>query len=198
MNKYGPGYLNPAMTFAIMVTNSSHGRYQWGSSGGSAWMRGLLLIVAQCIGSCLGAVLVVATIPNSMKGDDVLGMPTLSFGSTFASGFIFEAFGTFFLSWVIMTNTCRSRSVISKNVTAPMAIGLATVALNIFAFPFTGASFNPARAVAPMLVGWSWSVDFLLYILAPLAGALTGTLVYILAFTHDDIKFGLSYNAKEE
>ena len=79
-----------------------------------------------------------------------------------------------------------------------MAIGLATVALNIFAFPFTGASFNPVRAVAPMLVGWSWSVNFLLYILAPIAGALVGVLVYILAFTHDDVKFGLSYDAKDD
>jgi glycerol uptake facilitator-like aquaporin len=198
INKYGPGYLNPAITLAIMLTNSSHGRYQWGSSGGKAWMRGVLLIIAQSLGGCLGAVLVLATIPNSMKGEDVLGVPALNFGSTFTSGFIFEAFGTFFLSWVVMTNTCRSRSVISKNVTAPMAIGLATVALNIFAFPFTGASFNPVRAVAPMLVGWSWSVNFLLYILAPIAGALVGVLVYILAFTHDDVKFGLSYDAKDD
>ena len=28
--------------------------------------------------------------------------------------------------------------------------------------------------------------------------ALVGMLVYILAFTHDDVKFGLSYDAKED
>merc|ERR1711871_676193 len=100
------------------------------------------------------------------------------------------------MGWVIMTNTCRNRSVISKNVTAPMAIGLAMCALQIFAFPFTGASFNPIRAMAPMLVGWSADVNALLYIIAPIVGCFMGAIVYILAFTSHDLAFGSGF--KEE
>ena len=195
INKYGAGYLNPAVTLIIMLTNKSHGRYQWGSGHGSDWKRGCFLILAQTVGGCLGAVLVLASIPNSMKGEDVLGTPALNYGSTQTSGFVFELFGTFFMTWVILCNTCRNRSVISKNVTAPMAIGLATVSLNIFAFPFTGASFNPIRAFAPMLVSWTWNFNMILYTVAPCIGALFGMLVYVMAFTNYDMKFGCGYHA---
>ena len=195
INKYGVGYLNPAVTFAIMVTNKSHGRYQWGTSHLTDWKRGCYLILAQFVGGTLGAVLVLATIPNSMKGEDVLGIPALNYGSTPSSAFVFETFGTFFLTWVILCNTCRNRSVISKNVTAPMAIGLATVSLNIFAFPFTGASFNPIRAFAPMLVSWSWAPTIFVYLIAPLIGGLLGMFVYVMAFTNFSMKFGCGYAA---
>ena len=198
ISKYGAGYLNPAVTLVIMLTNKSHGRYQWGKTHDSDWKRGALLIVAQTVGGCLGAVLVLATIPNSMKGEDVLGKPALNYGSTFTSGFVFEVFGSFFITWVILCNTCRNRSVISKNVTAPMAIGLATVSLNVFAFPFTGASFNPIRAFAPIFVSWTWSSDVILYTLAPVVGSFFGMFVYIMAFTNFDMKFGFGYSNEKE
>lgn len=190
--------MNPAVTLAIMLTNKSHGRYQWGPSNApSDWKRGAFLIMAQLVGGSLGAVLVLATIPNAMKGEDPLGTPALNYGSTASSAFVFETFGTFFITWVILCNTCRNRSVISKNVTAPMAIGLATVSLNIFAFPFTGASFNPIRAFAPMFVSWSWTSTIFVYTLAPCIGALLGMFVYIMAFTNYSLKFGCGYSAKE-
>ena len=178
-----------------MLTNKSHGRYQWGTDASTDYKRGCFLILAQLVGGTLGAVLVLATIPNAMGGEDVLGVPALNYGSTETSAFVFETFGTFFLTWVILCNTCRNRSVISKNVTAPMAIGLATVSLNIFAFPFTGASFNPIRAFAPMLVSWSWTSTIFVYTVAPCVGSLIGMFVYIMAFTNFSMQFGTGYDA---
>ena len=129
---------------AIGITNASHGRYQWGSErDGKDIMRVIFFLIAQTAGGLLGAAMVVATIPNAANGVSAVGAPQLNYGSTPTSGFVFEVFGTFFLTWVILTNTCRTRSVIAKNVSAPMAIGFAMCALQIFAYPFTGASFNP-------------------------------------------------------
>ena len=82
ISKYGVGYLNPAVVFAIACTNASHGRYQWGGERSPAdWKRAVYLVVAQFVGGTLGAVLVLATIPNAMKGEDVIGTPTLNYGS---------------------------------------------------------------------------------------------------------------------
>jgi|TARA_B110000008_G_scaffold218542_1_gene218317 glycerol uptake facilitator-like aquaporin len=194
--RYGVGYMNPAVTLAIGLTNASHGRYQWGSEkNGKDISRVIFFLIAQFAGGLFGAALVVATIPNAATGVTKIGAPQLNYGSTVASGFVFEVFGTFFLTWVILTNTCRTRSVIAKNVSAPMAIGLAMCALQIFAYPFTGASFNPVRAFSPVVVAWNFEANLVIYMIAPVIGALFGAIIYILAFTNDPLRFGFDYNA---
>ena len=196
VTRYGVGYMNPAVTLAIGITNASHGRYQWGTEkDGKDIKRVIFFLIAQTAGGLLGAAMVVATIPNAANGVSAVGAPQLNYGSTPTSGFVFEVFGTFFLTWVILTNTCRTRSVIAKNVSAPMAIGFAMCALQIFAYPFTGASFNPVRAFSPMIVAMQLSTNLVIYILAPIIGALFGAIIYILAFTNDPLKFGFDYNA---
>ena len=156
-------------------------------------MRCFYFIVAQFGGGLLGAALVVATIPNADGGVSAVGAPNLSYGSTTYSGFAFELFGSFFLTWVTLTNTCRTRSIIAKNVSAPMAIGLAMCSMQIFAYPFTGASFNPVRALAPMIISWQIRSHVVIYLLAPVIGSLFGAIVYILAFTNTRLSFGFDY-----
>lgn len=192
--RYGVGYLNPAVTLAIGLTNKSHGRYQWGTvKAGNDAMRCFYFILAQFAGGFLGAALVVATIPNASGGVAAVGAPDLNFGSSASSGFAFEVFGSFFLTWVTLTNTCRTRSIIAKNVSAPMAIGLAMCSMQIFAYPFTGASFNPVRALAPMVISWKFNSNILIYLLAPVIGSLVGAIVYLLAFTNSRLSFGFDY-----
>lgn len=76
-----------------------------------------------------------------------------------------------------------------------MAIGLAMCALQIFAYPFTGASFNPVRAFSPMVVALQFNADLFIYMIAPVIGALFGAIIYILAFTNDPLRIGFDYNA---
>ena len=72
---------------------------------------------------------------------------------------------------------------------------LAMCALQIFAYPFTGASFNPVRAFSPVVVAWNFEANLVIYMIAPVIGALFGAIIYILAFTNDPLRFGFDYNA---
>jgi len=60
---------------------------------------------------------------------------------------------------------------------AALAIG-STVGLEaLFAGPISGASMNPARSLAPALVSFTWTAQWV-YLVAPLLGAVVGALVY--------------------
>ena len=99
IGKYGNGYLNPAITFAIALTTSTHGRFQWGNKPGSDWKRAVYLIIAQTFGGIMGSVLILATIPNASNGNRALGIPHIDNGATYATAFVFESFSTFFYTW---------------------------------------------------------------------------------------------------
>lgn len=113
----------------------------------------------------------------------------LGYGSTAWSAAAFELMGTFFLTWVALGNIAR-RGLQSKIVTAPMALGFAYVSAQLFAFPFTGACFNPARAIGPALITLDFT-DILVHTLAPMTGAFLGAMLYVLVFTNKDSLFGL-------
>lgn len=88
--------------------------------------------------------------------------------------FALEALLTFFLMVVIMAMATDTRAV---GQAAALAIG-ATVALEaLFAGPISGASMNPARSLAPALVSFTWSAQWV-YLSAPFLGAIAGALVY--------------------
>ncbi len=60
---------------------------------------------------------------------------------------------------------------------AALAVG-GTIALEALVLgPITGASMNPARSLAPAVVGGEWT-DLWLYLAGPTAGALIGVLIY--------------------
>ena len=100
---------------------------------------------------------------------------TLPMGSGGAwQSFGLEALLTFFLMFVIMAVATDTRAV---GQAAALAIG-STVGLEaIFAGPINGASMNPARSLAPALVSWTWTAQWV-YLVAPLLGAVAGALVY--------------------
>jgi glycerol uptake facilitator-like aquaporin len=100
-------------------------------------------------------------------------------GATLPSGsqgqsFLWELVLTFFLMLVIMAVATDTRAV---GEAAAIAIG-GTVGLDaMFGGPISGASMNPARSIGPALVSGDLHALWL-YILAPLAGAALGALVY--------------------
>src|SRR5258708_17036788 len=85
-----------------------------------------------------------------------------------------EALLTFFLMLVIMAMATDARAV---GQAAALAIG-ATVGLEaLFAGPISGASMNPARSLAPAVLSWTWTAQWV-YVLAPFLGAILAAYVY--------------------
>jgi MIP family channel proteins len=149
-------HFNPAVTLAFA------------SAGHFPWRRVIPYIVGQVIGASLASLLLRMLFGNIAH----LGA-TLPYGSQMQS-FWLEVVLTFFLMFVIISVATDARAVTRA---AAFAIG-GTVGLEaLFAGPISGASMNPARSLAPALVGGTWS-SLWLYLLAPILGALIGAWVY--------------------
>ena len=110
-----------------------------------------------------------------------LGTPALahnlSLGITSVSitplaGFVIEAVLAFFLVTIVLSTAVAGRA---GNL-APLAIGM-TVTFNIImGGALTGAAFNPALVLGPMIVTGDFS-NVWLYVAAPIAGALIAVIV---------------------
>jgi MIP family channel proteins len=99
-------------------------------------------------------------------------VPSVGVGAALAYEFVMTAF----LMFVVMAVATDMRAI---GATAAIAIG-GTVALDaLFGGGVTGASMNPARSFGPALLASEWT-DFWIYLLAPVAGALAGALLYSL------------------
>ena len=98
---------------------------------------------------------------------------TLPAGSVLQS-FVLEGVLTFLLMFVIL---CVAIGAKEKGLMAGTAIG-GTVALDsLFAGPISGASMNPVRSLAPALITFEFT-DQWLYVVAPLIGAVIAVVVY--------------------
>jgi aquaporin NIP len=151
------GHINPAVTVAFTLTRHLPLR------------EAAVYVPAQLAGGVAAAV----TLRIAWDGTPAnLGATVPSVG--IGAAFLYEFLLTAFLMFVIMAVATDTRAI---GAAAPIAIG-GTVALDaIFGGGVTGASMNPARSFGPALVAWEWT-DFWIYVLAPLAGAATGGVVY--------------------
>jgi MIP family channel proteins len=167
---YGPvsgGHFNPSVTTAALAAGAIRAAEAAG------------YISCQLIGGILGALLLRTVLGGATTG---LGTPmlahNLALGSTTLTvtvwaGFIIEAVLAFFLCTVVLSTAVAGRA---GNL-APLAIGM-TLTLNIImGGPLTGAAFNPARALGPMVATGDFS-EVWLYLVAPIVGAI------IAAFLH--------------
>jgi aquaporin Z len=87
---------------------------------------------------------------------------------------VIEAVLAFFLITVVLSTAVAG----SAGNLAPLAIGM-TLTLNIImGGALTGAAFNPARALGPMVATGNFT-DAWLYVTAPLVGAVVAALIHI-------------------
>lgn len=186
--QYGIGYLNPSVTLSLMLTNGSHGRL--GAHWGTPLFRGLFYMASQAGGALAGALLVVMLLPGATDAGVNAGAPHRNYGVTWFGCLLLECIGTFFLTWVIYMTTSRKRGLITRNPAAPLAIGITMTALQLFMYPFSGACFNPTRALASYIATWRIADDFLAYLIGPPAGALAAAAVYTFAFSSKSLKIG--------
>jgi hypothetical protein len=122
-------------------------------------------------------------VPCSAGGAETgLGMPALahnlSLGDTFltitpAAGFLIEAVLAFFLVTVVLATAVAGRA----GKVAPLAIGMTLTFNIIMGGALTGASFNPARALGPMIATGNFT-DAWLYLMAPIVGAIVAAIVH--------------------
>jgi glycerol uptake facilitator-like aquaporin len=100
-----------------------------------------------------------------------LGTTTLTI--TPGAGFVIEAVLAIFLVIAVLSTAVAGRA---GNL-APLAIGM-TITLNIMmGGPLTGADFNPAIALGPMVATNNFT-DAWLYMIAPLVGAIIAAIIH--------------------
>ena len=161
------GHMNPAVTVGVLAA----GAMRAGEAAG--------YIVSQFIGGIAGALCLSAVLGGAETGlgtpalahDLVLGATSLTI--TPVAGFMIEAVLAFFLVTVVLSTAVAGRA---GNL-APLAIGM-TLTLNIImGGPLTGAAFNPARALGPMIATGNFS-DAWLYLTAPIVGAIVAAILH--------------------
>jgi glycerol uptake facilitator-like aquaporin len=136
-------------------------------------------IVSQLVGGIVGALLLRAVLGGAETG---LGTPALAhnvaLGATTLTvtawaGFVIEAVLAFFLVTVVLSTAVAGRA----GILAPLAIGM-TLTLNIImGGALTGAAFNPARALGPMVATGNFN-DAWLYLTAPIIGAIVAAILH--------------------
>ncbi len=150
------GHFNPAVTVAMALDRRT------------TPIDAVGYIAAQILGGILSALLVLVL----FNQDAVKGTITAP-GSGFddMKALVLETVLTAVFILVILASTRRASAL------AALAIPLTLVAIHLAAVPFTGSSVNPARSIAPALVGGDLS-HLWVYIVAPVVGAVIGWAVW--------------------
>ena len=150
------GHYNPAVTFGAFLDKRIDA------------MNAVGYVVAQVVGAiAASAVVLLFSDQAAVQGTE----------SGFAEGKAAVALGTEILLTaifllVILTVTKRAPGQ------AAFAIPLTLVMIHFAGIPFSGASVNPARSLAPALVGGTLDATILVWIAGPLIGAAIGWAVY--------------------
>jgi MIP family channel proteins len=161
------GHFNPAVTVGVLA------------AGAMGVGEAIGYIVSQFIGGIVGALILSAVLGGAETG---LGTPALAqnlaLGATTltitpAPGFMIEAVLGFFLVTVVLSTVVAGRA----SSVAPLAIGM-TLTFNILmGGALSGAAFNPARALGPMVATGNFSNAWL-YMTAPIVGAIVAVILH--------------------
>jgi aquaporin Z len=167
---YGPisgGHMNPAVTIGVLA------------AGAMKSSDAIGYVVSQLMGGIAGAFLLRGILGGTATG---LGTPALahdlvvgatSLGVTPTTGFVIEAALAFNLVTVVLNAAIAGRA---GNL-APLPIGM-TVTFNILmGGALTGAAFNPARALGPIVATGRFD-DVWLYLVAPIIGAIVAAIAH--------------------
>jgi aquaporin Z len=167
---YGPvsgGHMNPAVTIGVLA------------AGAMDTITAIGYVLSQLAGGIAGALLLRIVLGGTATG---LGTPGLahnlalggmSLTVTPVAGFTIEAVLAFFLVTVVLSTAVAGRA----GSLAPLAIGM-TLTFNILmGGALTGAPFNPARALGPMVATGRFT-DAWLYLVAPVVGAIVAAAVH--------------------
>ncbi|MEG4118748.1 MIP/aquaporin family protein [Microcoleus sp. N9_B4] len=150
-------HFNPAVTLGF-----------W-ASGFFPKYKVLPYVLGQCAGAIAASKLLLITLGEVAN----LGA-TIPLNGNWLQSLILETVLTFILMFVILGSGLDRRAHIGF---AGIAIGLTVGLEAAFMGPITGASMNPARSLAPALVGGIWEHHWV-YWVAPIWGAQLAVAVY--------------------
>lgn len=159
------GHLNPAITLA--ATLSGHFNY----------VTSIVYIIAQIVGAAIGAMLQVALVPGIHWGQQPSSPgcydpnPALTGVETWA----WETILTFVLIYVVYATAIASPG---HGSLSPLAIGLTVYVATVAGGNWTGASLNPARVLAGLIVyGCNLHGIWWIYLLGQIVGAILASAV---------------------
>ncbi|KAJ9601511.1 hypothetical protein L9F63_000350 [Diploptera punctata] len=154
-------HVNPAVTCAMLAT------------GNITIIKGILYIVAQCVGAIAGSAFLKALTPDILQGNlgtTMLGkqvQPLQGFGIEFMLGFVLV---------IVVFGVCDANRPEGKGF-APLVIGLAIALGHLSSLNYTGSSMNPARSLGSAVISGIWN-DHWVYWLGPILGGMCAGLLY--------------------
>jgi aquaporin Z len=150
------GHYNPAVTLGAFLDKRIDA------------MNAVGYVVAQIIGAIAASVLLLFVAGQPAVQGTASGFPE----GKMLQAIVVEAVLTAIFLLVILTVTKRAPNQ------AAFTIPLTLTAIHFAGIPFSGASVNPARSLAPALVGGTLDVNILVWIVGPLVGAAIGWAIY--------------------
>jgi aquaporin Z len=151
MGTISGAHLNPAVTLAFAVR------------GNFPWKRVPGYIVAQIIGGILAALFL-----NVVYGGILNGATEPGAGVSDGVAALTEAILTLGLVSVILGTAAGARNV---GFNGALAVGAYIGLVSVWGAPVSGASMNPGRSLAPMLVGGNLD-HYWVYLVGPIVGAM--------------------------
>jgi glycerol uptake facilitator-like aquaporin len=144
-----------------------------------SFTRGMLYMVAQCVGAAAAALVLTLVIPAGTHGN--LGASGLGPGVSLGGGLLTEIIVSFLL---VSTMLATVLNPARPGALGLAAVGLACVVAHLFAGPLTGASMNPARSFGPAFVIGAWKSQWIFW-MGPLMGAAIAACVHELFSARD-------------
>src|SRR3954447_12087458 len=156
-------HVNPSVTLGLAVTRKF------------PWKAVPVYLGAQFAGGILASLTVWAIFGSDARGPKLLlGTTMPGTGVSGATVLLTEAVITFILLLVVMATATDDRA---ESPAVGLGVGFVIAAGIITAASVTGASFNPMRTLAPMLLSGSFPA-WAAYVVGPLAGGALGALAY--------------------
>jgi aquaporin Z len=150
------GHFNPAVTVGALLDRRID------------VMNAVGYIVAQVIGAIAASGVVLLVASQEAVKSTASGYPP----DKMVNAFAVEALLTAVFLLVILTVTKRAPNH------AAFAIPLTLTVFHFAGIPFSGASVNPARSLAPALVGGTLDSTIIVWIAGPIVGAIVGWAIY--------------------
>lgn len=158
------GHFNPAVSFGMFLDKRISATDMVGY-----W-------IAQVAGGVLASLALAFVISKDAVAVTITQVNS-NFVDTFG-GYVGEALLT---AIFVMAVLVMSRSTSYSKF---LGIGFTLTAVHLIGIPFTGASVNPARSLAPAIVGGEFN-DIAIYLVGPLVGAVLAWVLYKVVVTGD-------------
>lgn len=169
-SKLSRGFLNPSITIALWLTKKISG------------VQTIFYLVSQIAGSFLAALFVIFIFGSGALSFQ-LGGPIIGLGLLPQTALAIEAVVSAGLVFVIFATIPAKKGSSSFG---PLAVGFYLSAASLIFWSVTGASFNPVRAIGPLILSHSFS-SLAVFVVGPLMGSLMA-LVYEYVFVETDSK----------